>query len=152
MRNAFYKDKVLEGSKRWSLQIILLIFLTMGSLLIYVTNQREFFVSSPYITSEAPKREFCSAVMSQMIEKKLSSKLMEEGLFELVTRDNYGALYITGKEQIKGIWSTEESCKVLIRGEQLRAFDLYLDNSGQYPFYYIVTKITEHELFDKENN
>lgn len=152
MRNAFYKDKVLEGSKKWSLQIILLLFLVTGSLVVYVTNQREFFVSEPFITSEAPKREFCSVVVSQIIQKKLSFKLMDEGLFDLVTRDNYGALYLTGKEKVLGVWSTDKSCKVIIGGEQFRAFDFFLDNSAQYPFYYKVTKITEHDYFDKEEN
>lgn len=150
MRNSFYKDKVLEGSKRWSLQIICLNFFTLVGVLIYVSHQRDFFIDSPYVTSEASKRDFCSAVMSQMIEKKLSPKLIDEGLFELVSRDHYAALYLSGKEKIKGIWSTDDSCKILIREDNIRSFDFYLDDSGEYPFHYIVTKITEHELFDKE--
>lgn len=152
MRNSFYKDRVLEGAKKWNLQIILTFFAVTAGLLIYVTNQRDFFISENFITSEAPKREFCSAVMTQMIAKKLSPKLLDEGLFELVTRDNYSALYLSGKESILGIWSTDNSCKVLFREEQLRAFDLILDDSGEYPFYYKVMKITEHDFFEKEEN
>lgn len=152
MRNSFYKDKVLEGTKKWSLQIILLIFFTMVSVLIYISNQRDFLIDSPYITSEASKRNFCSAVISQMVEKKLSPKLLELGLYDLVSRDNYAALYLTGKEKIKGIWSNDDSCKVLIHGDYLRAFDFVLDDSGEYPFHYVVTKITEHDFFDKEEN
>lgn len=152
MRNSFYKDRVMEGAKKWNLQIILIFFAVTAGILIYVTNQRDFFISETFITSEAPKREFCSAVMTQMIAKKLSPKLLDEGLFELVTRDNYSALYLSGKESILGIWSTDNSCKVLFRQEHLRAFDLFLDDSGEYPFYYKVMKITEHDFFEKEEN
>lgn len=152
MRNSFYKDKILEGSKKWNFQMILIMFITLVLLLLYISHQRDFFVSSPYVTSEAPKRDFCSAVFSQMIEKKLSPKLLDEGLFELVSRDNYSALFLSGKEQIKGIWSSDDSCKVIILGDYLRAFDLMLDDSGEYPFHYIVTKITEHEFYTQEED
>lgn len=152
MGNSFYKDKVSEAAKRWSIKFNFLVFIIMMGVLIYVSHQRDFFISSAYITSEAPKRDFCSVVMAQMIEKKISPKLMDEGLYDLVTRDHYAALYLTGKEKITGIWSKDESCKVLINGEHLRAFDFFLDGSGQYPYYYIVTKIREHEFFDKEVN
>ncbi|HXH74373.1 MAG TPA: hypothetical protein VNJ08_05385 [Bacteriovoracaceae bacterium] len=90
--------------------------------------------------------------MNQMIQKKLSSKLLEESLYDLVSRDQYSALLLSGEEKLTGVWSSDEACKVMIRGEVPRSFDFYLTTSGSYPFYYLVQKITENELFDKEVN
>lgn len=103
-----------------------------------------------WVVSEAPRRDFCMMVAKQLIEKKVSEKVMESGLYSLVTNDNYRALPFTGSEKVSAVWSNDNSCKVLIKDEiGLRSFNYVLNSDGSYPFYYQVEKIKEHELFEK---
>lgn len=150
MKNTFYHDKVIEGSKTWNFYVIVAVLIFQAIMIIYLSTQRDFIIESPYISNDASKRDFCSMVMSQMIERKLSSKLTSEGLYEVVTKDNYSSLYLKGSETIKAIWSNDDSCKLLIKGDYLRSFDFYLEDSGEYPYHFVVQKITEHDLFEKE--
>lgn len=105
------------------------------------------------LSSEASKRDFCALSMNQMIQRKLSPKLMSEGLFQLVTKNNYEALYLNGDESVSSVWSSKDKCKVLLKtNEGPRSFDLHLDGSNDFKFYYQIRKITENELFEKEVN
>ena len=85
-----------------------------------------------------------------MIHKKVSDKLLTEGLFEQVVAHNYEALLFSGREKIRSVWSDDTRCKILIKDQVLRSFDLYLAESGDYPFYFEVYKITENDLFQGE--
>lgn len=128
------------------LTIILLI-------LMFFKTKPLFLKSDEGLTTEASKRDFCAFSMKQIINRKLSSKLMNEGLFQLVVKDNYGALGFKGNEEVVSIWSSDTSCKVLLRTELgMRSFDFHLNQSNDFKFYYQIHKITENELFDKEEN
>ncbi|MGZ3745422.1 MAG: hypothetical protein ACXVBQ_16280, partial [Pseudobdellovibrionaceae bacterium] len=62
------------------------------------------------------------------------------------------ALYFDGDEQISSIWSNDEVCKVLVKTKNgLRSFDFFFDQSLEFHYFYKVKKITENELFEKEN-
>lgn len=150
MQSLFSADKHKEMAQGLLLKVNLGLIILTTIILLYVCSQRIFITESDLISNEASKRDFCALTMKQMIQKKLSTKLMQQALFDLVTRDNYSTLFLKGKEKITGLWSGEESCKILIKGEVLRSFDFYLTASGEFPFYYQVKKITENELFEKE--
>lgn len=112
-----------------------------------------YLKSDDGLASEASKRDFCALSMNQMIQKKLSPNLMSEGLFQLVTKNNYEALYLNGDESVSSVWSSQDQCKVLLKtNEGPRSFDFYLEGSSDFKFYYQVKKITENELFEKETN
>lgn len=116
-------------------------------LLPYVSCQRVFIRGSESLDSDPARRSFCEQVMKQMINKKLSRRVVSESLFELITNNNYEALYLTGKETIKGVWSDDERCKVMFSGsEGFRTIDFYIEDSGEYPFYFNVTKMSDHEF------
>ncbi|MGZ3807327.1 MAG: hypothetical protein ACXVCE_04515, partial [Bacteriovorax sp.] len=88
-----------------------------------------------------------------LIEKKLSKKIITESLFGLVTSENYKALYFEGDEKISAIWSSDESCKVLVKTKTgLRSFDYFFDQSREFKYFYKVKKITENEFYEKENS
>jgi hypothetical protein len=150
MKSLFSIDQDNEKRQSLYLKIGLCLIVINTILLGYVSAQR-LFISEAEITSNEPsKRDFCFLTMEQMIHKKLSPKLLEEALFDLVVRDNYSALFFKGNEKISGIWSGKESCKIMVQGKAPRSFDFYLTTDGKYPFYYKVRKITENELFEKE--
>lgn len=150
MPKLFSNDKFQEKWEQWEVRVNL--FLLACSLIVVIwALMSRVFVSESGLTDSGPsKRDFCSLITQQMIQKKLSPKLMTDSLFELVTRDNYASLYFSGKEKVTGIWSNDDSCKVLVSGESFRSFDLKLEMDGGYPFYYVVVKISENELFEKE--
>lgn len=110
-----------------------------------------YLKSEEGLASEASKRDFCVLSMNQMIQKKLSPNLMSEGLFQLVTKNNYEALYLNGDESVSSVWSSQYQCKVLLKtNEGPRSFDFHLEGSSDFKFYYQIKKITENELFEKE--
>jgi hypothetical protein len=150
MKSLFSIDQDNEKRQSRCLNISLCLIVINTILLGYVSAQRFFISEAKIISNEPSKRDFCFLLMNQMIHKKLSPKLLEENLFDLVISDNYSALFFKGNEKISGIWSGEESCKVMVQGKVPRSFDFYLTTDGKYPFYYQVRKITENELFEKE--
>lgn len=146
-----FKDKLNDEKIGLLLKINILI--TVVILLIsLVSGKKQLFLSeSEGLTKEASKRDFCSLITSQLIEKKLSRKIITESLFSLVTADSYKALYFEGDEKISGIWSGDKSCKVLVKTKNgLRSFDYFFDQSMDFKYFYQVKKISENELFDKE--
>ncbi len=133
-----------------------IINLLIGILLLVICSIRvipRFFPDSSGLVVEAPKKEFCALAMNQMIQKKLSSHLIKEGLYKLVTRNRYEALLLDGNESISGIWTDEKNCKVLLKTSKgLRSFDLFLDGSTDHKFFYQIQKIRENELFEKQED
>ncbi len=148
-----FKDKIKDEKLNLLLNVnLLLTFIVMLISLANVSKQL-FIVETDGLTTDASKRDFCSLVTNQLIEKKLSRKIMTESLFTLVSSNNYQSIYFDGEEKISGIWSSDDSCKVLVKAKSgLRSFDYYFDQNKENKFYYKVKKITENELFEKENS
>ena len=150
--NLFSQLKNFDGTQVWVKRINFGLLIILVCLLIYQGMGRTYVKESSWLVSETPRRDFCSMVASQIVQKNVSRILVEEGLFELITRNNYEALPFSGKEKLSGIWSNDKGCKVILKDELgLRSFDFTLEDSGKYPYYWLVTKIREHELFEKEN-
>ncbi len=147
-----FKDKLSDVHISLLLKINILITFFILVISLYGSSKRLFLSESEGLTKDASKRDFCSLVTNQLIQKKLSSKLITESLFSLVTAENYKALYFEGDEKISGVWSGEESCKVLVKTQiGLRSFNYYFDQSMDFKYFYQVKKISENELFDKED-
>lgn len=147
-----FKDKVKD--EKISLLLVLNFLFTIIVLVISLFNvtKQLFLVEAEGLTIDASKRDFCSLVTTQLIEKKLSKKIITESLFGLVTSDNYKALYFNGDEKISGIWSSDDSCKVLVKTKAgLRSFDYFFDQSKDFNYFYQVKKISENDLYEKEN-
>lgn len=148
-----FKDKVKD--EKISLLLVLNLIFTIIVLVISLFNvtKQLFLVEASGLTTDASKRDFCSLVTTQLIEKKLSKKIITESLFGLVTSDNYKALYFDGEEKISGIWSSDDSCKVLVKTKTgLRSFDYFFDQSKEFKYFYQIKKISENDLYEKENS
>jgi hypothetical protein len=150
MKNLFSIDKDSEHRLDRAYKINLFLITMMIVVLIYVSTQRIFIKTAKLVSNEPSKRDFCELIMNQMIHKKLSKKLMKESLYEQVVANNYGVLLFSGKEKLTGIWSGQNKCKVIVRGDGLRSFDFFLEESNEHPFYFEVFKITENDLFEGE--
>lgn len=147
-----FKDKVKD--EKISLLLVLNFIFTIIVLVITLLNvtKQLFLVEASGLTIDASKRDFCSLVTTQLIEKKLSKKIITESLFGLVASDNYKALYFDGDEKVSGIWSSDDSCKVLVKTKTgLRSFDYFFDQSKEFKYFYQVKKISENDLYEKEN-
>lgn len=140
------KKVALYAKFNFCVSVILLV-------LMFVKLRPLFLTEEAGLSTEASKRDFCALSMNQMIQRKLSPKLMSEGLFQLVTKNNYEALYLKGDESVSSVWTSKDRCKILLKtSEGPRSFDLHLDESSNFKFYYQIKKITENELFEKEVN
>jgi hypothetical protein len=151
-----FKDKIKD--EQISLLLKLNVLITALILVVSFVNVSKhlFIVEAAGLTIDASKRDFCSLVTKQLIDKNLSKSLITESLYGQVINDNYKGLYFDGEEKISGIWSSDDSCKVLVKTKSgMRSFDFYFDQGSENKFYYKVKKITENELTehsDKENN
>lgn len=148
-----FKNKIKD--EKISLFLMINLFVTCIALVILFIDvgKQYFIVEAEGLTLDASRKDFCSLVTIQLIEKKLSPKIITESLFSLVTNDNYKALYFEGDEKISGLWINDDSCKVLVKTKMgLRSFDYFFDQSKEFKYFYKVKKISENELFEKENS
>jgi hypothetical protein len=105
------------------------------------------------LSEDASTRDFCSMAINQMIQKKLSKKIIVEGLYELVVADNYKNMLFEEGDKVSSIFNADENCKVLVKTKEgIRSFDLTLEEGGEAEFYYQIKKIRENELYEKENS
>jgi hypothetical protein len=97
---------------------------------------------------EAPELEsFCSAFIDQIINKSLHRQMVEPDIYEVLTQDNYSILKLVGSEKSLYSRSTEEECSVIVKDQLgLRRFDIRVNKSTDYPFYYRVQKIDEPRI------
>lgn len=148
-----FKDKLKDDGLGLLLKLnIFISTIFLGSSL-FIGGKKIFINEREGLSFDASKSDFCSLVTKQIIDKRLSKEIISESLYELVTRDNYISLYFEGNEKVNAVWSSEESCKVLVKtSDGLRSFDYFLEKDSGNKFYYKVKKITENELFEKENS
>ncbi|MDO9181942.1 MAG: hypothetical protein Q7U04_06020 [Bacteriovorax sp.] len=148
-----FKDKIKDEQISLLLKFNVLITLIVLVMSLFNVSKQLFITEAEGLTFDASKRDFCSLVTSQLIDKKISKKIVTESLFGLVAADNYKNLYFDGEETISAIWASDETCKVLVKTKTgLRAFDYFFDQSKDFKYYYKVKKITENEFFEKENS
>lgn len=146
-----FKDKINDEKISLLLKVNLLITCLMFGILLMGKSKQLFLSESGGLSHDASKRDFCTLVTTQLIEKKLSKKIVTESLYSLVTAENYKNLYFEGGEKLSGVWSGDERCKVLVKTNNgLRSFDYYFDQSMDFKYFYTVRKISENELYEKE--
>ena len=105
------------------------------------------------LSEDASKRDFCSMALNQMIQKKLSKKVITDGLYELVVADNYKNMLFDEEDKVSSVFSADETCKVLVKTKDgIRSFDLSLEEGDEAEFHYQIQKIRENELYEKENS
>jgi hypothetical protein len=148
-----FKDKVNDEKLKLMSLINIIFTFSILFLLLINTSKQLFLVEAAGLTLDASKRDFCTLVTKQLIEKKLSKKIITESLYNLVTEDNYKSLYFEGEEQIAGLWTSDDTCKVLVKTKLgLRSFDYFFDQSKDFKYFYKIRKISENELYEKESS
>lgn len=146
----FNEVKLLEEVDARFLIILLAIALVV-IIQIYFKTAHAFISPNEGLSKDASKRDFCSMAMNQMIQKKLSKKIITDSLYDLVTANDYKNLYLENEDLVSEVFSGDEKCKVLVKNKAgLRSFDFYLDQGMDEEFYYRIRKITENELVEKE--
>jgi hypothetical protein len=129
-------------------------FLLLFCIFINLKNRAStFFVKEAEgLSRDSSKRDFCTMAMNQMIRKKLSKKIITDGLYEMVVTDNYKNMMFEEGDSVGSVFSGEESCKVLVKtSDSIRSIDLFLTEGEDSEFHYQITKIRENELYEKES-
>jgi hypothetical protein len=119
----------------------------------FFNRTKHFFISEAQgLSVDASKRDFCSMAINQMIHKKLSKKIIDDGLYDLVTEENYKNMLFDEEDKVSSVFNGEDICKVLVKTKDgLRSFDLFLEVGADSDFHYQIKKIHENELFEKES-
>lgn len=152
MNSSMFKEKLVEDNLLRYSKLTLLVT-TLCLLANFYNRTRHYFVTQAEgLSLEASKRDFCTMALNQMINKKLSKKIVTDGLFELVTAENYKNMFFSMEDKVSSVFTGENSCKALVKTKDgLRSFDLYLEQSDESEFYYQINKIHENELYEKES-
>lgn len=153
MISEMFKEKQFEDKILIFLKVITAVVVINSAIAIHYHVKNLFLSPVEGLTEEASKRDFCAMAMNQMIQKKLSKYLIEEGLYSQVIEDNYKAMYFDGEDKVTSIYSGDSSCKVLIHTKEgQRSFDLSLNAESDFPFFYKIAKIHENELYATADN
>ncbi len=153
MISDMFKEKQFEDKILIFLKVISAVVIINSAIAIHYQVKNLFLSPVEGLTEEASKRDFCAMAMNQMIQKKLSKHLIEEGLYSQVIEDNYKAMFFESEDKVTSIYSGENSCKVLIHTKEgQRSFDLSLNAESDFPFFYKIAKIHENELYATVDN
>lgn len=147
-----FKEKLAEDKLLNYIKLTLLV--SSLCLLANIFNRtRHYFVTEAEgLSSDASKRDFCTMALNQMIHKKLSKKIITDGLYELIVADNYKNMFFDDEDKVSSVFTGESSCKALVKTKDgLRSFDLYLEQGDDPEFHYQITKVRENELYEKES-
>ncbi len=141
------EDRLLFYLRGISFLLLFSIFLNLK------TRVSAFYVKEAEgLSRDSSKRDFCSMAMNQMIKKKLSKKIITDGLYEVVVAENYKNMMFEDGDLVGSVFSGDDTCKVLVKtNDSLRSFDLYLVEDEDSEFHYQITKIRENELYEKES-
>ena len=135
-----HKDKVT---------ICLLALCVFLSTLSLFSKEREY-VFTEGKKAEAPELEnFCLAFINQIINKSLHREMVESDIYDLLIQDNYKVLNLIGEEKTLFSRSVDQDCSVIVQDKLgLRRFDIRVNKSFEYPFFYKVQKIDEPKIED----
>ncbi len=129
------KDYIIVGLL--GLTIILNLFSLSGSDLTYIlTNVKS--VENPELN------QFCISFIDQILNKSLHSEMVESDIYEVLVQDDYKVLNLLGNEKPLFSRVKDNTCAVIIQDKLgLRRFEISVNKSFDYPFYYRVQKVDE---------
>ena len=144
----FNREKRVNFSEHKDKVTLILLIL---SILIGASNScskdREYVLTNGKKT-EAPEIErFCSAFIEQIINKSLHREMVEPDIYEVLVQDNYKILNLVGSEKSLYSRSSDRDCSVIVKDKLgLRRFDIKVNKSTEYPFFYRVQRIDEPSI------
>jgi hypothetical protein len=127
---------------------ILLILILLLILNIISIKGDTVYVLTDGKTKEAPELDlFCSSFIEQIINKGLQRNMVEPDIYDVLVSDNYKILNLAGSERVLFSRTNDSSCSVIVKDQiGLRRFEITVNKSTDYPFYYRVQKIDEPTL------
>lgn len=147
------KEKLAEEKLLNYIKVTLLVSSVCLFANVFNRTKHMFISEAKGLSSDASKRDFCSMAFDQMIHKKLSKKIISDGLYDLVVADNYKNMLFEEEDTVGSVFSSDEACKVMVKTKEgLRSFDLHLEEGDEAEFHYKIIKIHENELYEKENS
>ncbi len=145
-----FKDKIRDTKQSWFLVGNFILTFILFVMVLINFSKKIYITEAQGLSPDASKRDFCSMAMNQVINKKLSKKIITESLYSQVVNDNYKNLYFEGEEVVDSVFTNESVCKVIVKVKDgIRSFDFTLEESGSSEFYYVIKKIHESELYEK---
>lgn len=133
-----YRDQIIIGL------LLLGIFLN----LINFGSSEKSFVLTNGKELEAPELDmFCISFINQILKKNLQKDMVEPDIYDILVQDNYQVLKLVGSETALFSRVKDDQCAVIVKDKLgLRRFDIWVNKSFSYPFYYRAQKIDEPGL------
>jgi hypothetical protein len=140
-------DKFHSLKENQSLILILLILSILIGIYGLFSSDKTYVLTTGK-SAETPEMEtFCRAFIEQILNKSLHQEMVEGDIYSVLTENNYSVLGLVGSEELLFSRSKENQCSVILRDKLgLRRFDLWVNKSFDYPFYYRIQKIDEPKI------
>jgi len=139
-KEAFYQHKDI---------LIFILLITTVFLGFYnsCSRSKEYVLTSGK-NLESPELDlFCSAFIDQIINKSLHEEMVENDIYQALIEENYKILNLVGSERRLFSRSQEQDCAVIIQDKiGLRRFDVRVNKSFEYPFFYKVQRVDEPKV------
>jgi hypothetical protein len=129
------KDTIIIGLL--VLGIVLNIFSSVGAEKVYI-------LSNGKPLDEPELNQFCTSFIDQILSRNLQKEMVAPDIYDVLVGDNYKELKLVGSEVPLFSRANGDSCSVIIKDKLgLRRFDIWVNSSFDFPFYFRVQKIDE---------
>lgn len=130
------KLDLLSENNNSKLSLFILFFLVLNFIIsIFLFSKRETYILANGAESQTPsKSDFCSVVGKQLINKKISDKVVAPDIYSAITEKNYSAMEFDGTERLFGISEKDDQCEISIKDSLgVRVFKLTLIQNKEWP-------------------
>lgn len=122
-----------------------------GGLILSTTLIDAFFnkttiIIGDKVTNTPLLENFCSLIGDQILSKKLSKKLSNENVFNILSANNYKILEFNGREKLLGTHANheEKTCLLYIRDDLgVRTLSMTIDEGSSNFAYYKILSLKE---------
>lgn len=105
---------------------------------------KSFILTNGKEAEEPGLEKFCSSFIDQILSKSLHEEMVEADIYDVLVEDNYKVLNLVGSEKTLFTRVNDNNCAVVIKDKLgLRRFDLSVNKSIDYPFFYRVKRVDE---------
>lgn len=114
------------------------------NILISGGSEKFYVLSNGKPAAEPELDQFCSSFIDQILSKNLQKSMVAPDIYDVLVSDNYKELKLVGSEVPLFSRAKDDSCAVIIKDKLgLRRFDIWVNKSFDFPFYFRVQKIDE---------
>ncbi len=140
-RNSIFPEK------RDKIYLIVLVLILVGTLINSSSTRTVYVLTDGKKSAEPDLEKFCGSFIDQIINKSLHKEMVENDIYDVLVQDNYKVLNLVGREKPLYSRSSEEECSVIVQDQLgLRRFDIRVNKSIDYPFYFRVQRVDEPRI------